>query len=121
VSRNRARTIALLLFMALLLFASLSRHFYRLSIPFDIPAQIYGLRKVESLLAFTVAGAIVGRSPWRGALIVGSFSCLIELLQHLHGSGETLVQMTIDVVLGAAGGALGAALRNRFTRSALGA
>lgn len=121
MSRKRVRTIALLLFLALLLAASLSRHLYRLSIPFDVPAQIYGLRKFESLLAFMVAGAIAGRSPWRSALIVGSFSALIELVQQLHGSGETFAQMTIDVVLGAAGGAIGAVIRGRFKRPALNA
>lgn len=102
--------------MALLLLASLSTRFYQLTNPFETSAHIFVLRKAESLLAFTTVGALVGRSWWRSALVVGLFSGLIEVVQHLHGSEETFAQMMFDVLLGIAGGAAGAELRNRLMR-----
>ncbi len=43
----------------------------------------------------------------RGALIVGAFSALIEVLQKLHGAPEGLGWSAFDVGCGAVGGALG--------------
>ena len=74
------------------------------------------LRKGYSLGAFTVAGFLLaraqrslGRTPTLAgsALLVALFSTGIEIAQRLAGSHETLGSNALDVLFGAAGGALG--------------
>lgn len=97
--------------MALLLLSSLSHRFYQLTDPFQTPTLIFICRKAESVIAFALVGATLGRSWWRSALIVGLFSAFIEVAQDARGSAQTLPESILDVTLGVTGGAAGALLR----------
>ncbi len=100
---------------------------YRHTLPHDLLQRIFGedpaetwftprfyLRKSYSIVAFALMGAVtqlalppVHRPALRGALIIGAFSALIEVLQKLHGAPEGLGWSAFDVGCGAVGGWLG--------------
>ncbi len=75
------------------------------------------LRKLYSIVAFTLIGIVVDRAlpPTRratlyAALVVGAFSAAIEVAQKLGGASEGLLSNGIDVMCGVAGGWLGSRL-----------
>ena len=100
---------------------------YRHTLPHHLLQRIFGedpaetwftprfyLRKSYSIVAFALMGAVtqlalppVHRPALRGALIIGAFSALIEVLQKLHGAPEGLGWSAFDVGCGAVGGWLG--------------
>ncbi len=114
----------------MLFWAALSHRVYYRTLPSHVLYQLFGedavqgpfalrtvLRKVYSIVAFTVLGFIVNRalSPTRrpavrAALIVAAFSAVIEVAQKLGGAQEGLLSNAIDVACGALGGWLGAVL-----------
>lgn len=75
------------------------------------------VRKVYSLLAFSIVGFFVAKArsnrPARtyfvdAVFLTAAFSALIEILQHAGGSAESLRSNLFDVGCGALGGAFGA-------------
>ncbi len=81
------------------------------------------LRKLYSLIAFTVAGFVADRAlpaarrrALRSALIVGAFSVCVEVVQTVRGSTESIMIHALDVSLGAIGGWIGGTLSRVTTR-----
>lgn len=93
----------------LLLLAATDDAFYRLTDPLRSHLPALALRKLESIVAFSLVGALVSRSWWRGAVVVGVFSGCIEIAQHLVGNEEPLRWNVFDLGCGVFGGAVGAA------------
>jgi hypothetical protein len=80
------------------------------------------LRKIASVVVFAALAVVLDVVAARlkrelrvidGALLVGAVSALIEIVQDLRGSTEGLLWNLGDVILGAAGGAIGVMLAAR--------
>ncbi len=91
--------------------AALSNDVYNLTSPPAFSWHVL-LRKIYSIIAFALVGAAYvwasGASLRRSALAIAAYSGAIEIGQHLTNGLEPFYWNVIDVVCGAAGGALGA-------------
>jgi len=125
--RRNARIVLAIVVLAALLAAAVSKHVYRTSEPYRLVTAIFGegdtdfeavvLRKLYSLIAFTVAGIVVDlalprarRPVLRGTIAIAAFSACIEIAQRLHHVHEGIASNLFDVGCGAVGGAIGAAI-----------
>jgi uncharacterized BrkB/YihY/UPF0761 family membrane protein len=123
-----------------LFWAAISHRVYVRTLPHHLLERVFGetsdegpfaittlLRKVYSIVAFTLIGFVVHkalprtpRPALRAALIVAAFSAAIEVAQRLRDGHESLLSNTIDIACGALGGWLAVqvdrALRTMFAR-----
>jgi len=119
-----------------LFWAALSHRVYHRTLPSHVLYQLFGedafegpfavrtiLRKLYSVVAFTLLGFIVNRAlpparrpALRAALVVAVFSGFIEIAQKLNHAPEGLLSNAIDVACGGLGGWLGVALPRLFLR-----
>jgi uncharacterized BrkB/YihY/UPF0761 family membrane protein len=118
--------------------AALSHRVYSRTLPGHLLYRIFGeeseggpfavlqtlLRKLYSIIAFTLVGFVVHkalppsrRPALRAALIVAVFSAFIEVAQKLNHAQEGLFSNAIDIGCGALGGWLGVAADHRIERS----
>jgi uncharacterized BrkB/YihY/UPF0761 family membrane protein len=118
--------------------AALSHRVYNGTLPVALFQRVFGedaedgpvalhvvLRKVYSIVAFTVLGFVVHsalprarRPALRAALVVAAFSAAIEAAQKLRGAHEGLLSNAFDIACGALGGCLAVGLARAFTRRA---
>jgi hypothetical protein len=119
-----------------LFWAALSHRVYRGTLPRGIIEHVFGedayagpfapatlLRKLYSILAFTLLGFIVDKAlPYtrrpavRAALIVAAFSAAIEVAQKLNHAHEGLRSEAFDIACGAFGGWLAVTIGRRWRR-----
>jgi hypothetical protein len=136
VSR-RAWTALAAVAVAVMFWAALSHRIYRVTLPVGLIDRVFGedanegpfalhvvLRKLYSVIAFTVIGFIVDRAlprtrrpALRAALAVAALSAVVEVAQKVRGAHEGLLSNAFDVGCGAFGGWLGVALARAFSRS----
>jgi len=110
--------------VAVLFWAAVSHRIYSRTLPHGLIERVFGedaydgpfaaatlLRKLYSIVAFTVLGFIVDkalprarRPALRAALIVAAFSAAIEVAQKLHHAREGPLSNAIDIACGALGG-----------------
>ncbi|HZO92209.1 MAG TPA: hypothetical protein VFB22_00440 [Candidatus Baltobacteraceae bacterium] len=116
MTSRRAWSALALTVAAVLFWAAISNEVYDLTSPPSLSWHV-ALRKAYSIAAFAVVGFTADRalrpSPravLRAAALVAAYSAAIEVAQALHGSHEGLIWNGIDVLCGAAGGAIGAAV-----------
>lgn len=122
--------------MVVLFWAALSHRVYYRTLPSHVLYQLFGedavqgpfslriiLRKVYSIVAFTLLGFIVDRAlpptrrpALRAALIVAIFSGFIEIAQKLNHATEGLLSNGIDIACGGFGGWLAVTLRRTLRR-----
>jgi uncharacterized BrkB/YihY/UPF0761 family membrane protein len=116
--------------LAAVFWAALSHRVYDRTLPVALFERVFGedveegplalhvvLRKVYSVVAFTLLGFVVNaalprarRPALRAALAVAAFSAVIEVAQKLRGAHEGLASNAFDVACGALGGWLAVAL-----------
>lgn len=121
----------------MLFWAALSHRVYYRTLPSHLLYQLFGedaihgpfslrtvLRKIYSVVAFTVLGFIVNRAlpptrrpALRAALIVAIFSGFIEIAQKLNHAPEGLLSNAVDIACGALGGWLGVVLDRAVRRA----
>jgi glycopeptide antibiotics resistance protein len=107
---------------------------YRHTLPYRVIAGIFGeddedvaatvLRKVYSIVAFTIVGLTVNvaltpsrrRTLWT-IVAVAAFSACIEVAQKVHHAREGLASNLFDVACGALGGYLGAMIVEAVRRA----
>ncbi|MBV8172601.1 MAG: hypothetical protein JO219_11790 [Candidatus Eremiobacteraeota bacterium] len=91
---------------------------YDATSPGTLPHHVI-VRKLYSLVCFTLLGLLFGRSLGPSSLVacvarasaaVGAYSTLVEIGQHLAGSHESIKWNLVDICIGAVGGALGGAI-----------
>ena len=126
--------------MLALFWAAISHQVYVRTLPHHLIERVFGessdegpfaittlLRKLYSIVAFTLVGFVVHkalprarRPALRAALIVAAFSAAIEVAQKQRDGNETLLSNAIDIACGAFGGWLAVwidrALRKMFAR-----
>ncbi len=110
-----------------LIWAAVSHRVYTGTLPRRLIEHVFGeedsrgiaiaLRKLYSVVAFTLVGFVVDRAlppsrrpALRAALIVAAISTLIEIAQKLHYAPEGILSNAIDIACGALGGWLGVVL-----------
>ena len=86
---------------------------------------LVGLRKLYSIVAFTVVGFVVHkalppsrRTALRAAVIVAALSALIEVAQKLRHAHEGLASNAFDILCGAFGGWLAVTIVRAIKRRA---
>jgi uncharacterized BrkB/YihY/UPF0761 family membrane protein len=124
--------------LAVVFWAALSHRVYDRTLPIAVFERVFGedveegplalhvlLRKVYSVVAFTLLGVVVHfalprtrRPAVRAALIVAAFSAAIEVAQKLRGAHEGLLSNAFDVACGALGGWLAVTLARASSRRA---
>ena len=137
LSRRTWAGLAAIVVLAVLFWAALSHRVYRGTLPLGFLEHVFGedaeegpfalhvvLRKVYSIVAFTVLGFVVNlalprarRPALRAALVVAAVSAAIEVAQKLRGAHEGLASNAFDVACGALGGWLAVTLARAFSRS----
>ncbi len=137
MTRRAWAGLAALVVLAFVFWAALSHRVYMRTLPIGVFERIFGesveegpfalhvvLRKVYSIVAFTLLGFVVNlalprtrRPALRAALVVAAFSLVIEVAQKLRGANEGLLSNAFDVACGALGGWLAVTLARGFSRS----
>ena len=109
----RIRVAALVIAtLAVILFASLNDDVYQATSPLWIPHHVI-VRKLLSIVAFSIGGYVVAivfgrrRPILLATMAIALLSALIEVLQRIDGSTETLLWNAFDVLCGAIGGFIG--------------
>ena len=122
--------------VAVMFWAALSHRVYSETLPLGLIDRVFGedadegpfvlrvvLRKLYSVVAFTLIGFIVDRAlprtrrrALRAALVVAALSAIVEAAQKARGAHEGLLSNTFDVACGAFGGWLAVTLARAFTR-----
>jgi len=98
--------------LAVILFASLNDDVYQATSPSWIPHHVI-VRKLLSIVAFSIGGYVAAvvfgrrRPILRATMAIALLSALIEVLQRIDGSTETLLWNAFDVLCGAIGGFIG--------------
>lgn len=98
--------------LAVILFAALNDDVYQATSPSWIPHHVI-VRKLLSIVAFSIGGYVAAivfgrrRPILRATMAIALLSALIEVLQRVDGSTETLVWNAFDVLCGAIGGFIG--------------
>ncbi len=117
---------------------ALSHRIYRETLPVGLIDRVFGedagegpfapqvvLRKLYSIVAFTLIGFVVDRAlprarrpALRAALVVAALSAVIEIAQKARGAHEGLLSNAFDVACGAFGGWLAVTLARALSRRA---
>lgn len=117
--------------------AALSHRVYSETLPVGLIDRVFGedadegpfalhvvLRKLYSVVAFTLIGFVVHRAlprarrpALRAALVVAGLSAVVEVAQKARGAHEGLLSNAFDVACGAFGGWLAVTLARAFSRS----
>ena len=101
--------------LAVILVASLNDDVYQATTPSWIPHHVI-VRKALSIVAFSIGGYVAAivfgrrRPILRAAIAIALLSAVIEGLQRIDGSTETLLWNGFDVLCGAIGGCIGGIL-----------
>jgi len=123
--------------VAVMFWAALSHRVYSETLPVGLIDRVFGedadegpfalhvvLRKLYSVVAFTLIGFVVHRAlprarrpALRAALVVAGLSAVVEVAQKARGAHEGLLSNAFDVACGAFGGWLAVTLARAFSRS----
>jgi uncharacterized BrkB/YihY/UPF0761 family membrane protein len=123
--------------VAVVFFAAVSHRVYWETLPVGLIDRVFGedagdgpfalpvvLRKLYSVVAFTLIGFVVDRAlpharrpALRAALVVAALSAVVEVAQKARGAQEGLLSNAFDVACGAFGGWLAVTLARAFSRS----
>ena len=137
LSRRAWAAAAAVVIGAVAFWAALSHRVYSHTLPLGLLEHLFGeddgewrsvlvgLRKLYSIVAFTVVGFVVHkalppsrRPALRAAVVVAALSALIEVAQKVRHAHEGLASNAFDVLCGAFGGWLAVTIARAIKRRA---